>query len=167
VASESWLLSDGTRIQKKCHFVNRCRQLVFPFTNDILTPDITEVRCNIEVHEQTQFNDDSSEEYFNVNDDNELEINFYGEKVSPYSEFKEGGEIFIASSENEYLELYFDLNMEYKFNRIAGCHVEVHFTVVVDNEDSENNCLRLQFKDILNSYLNDHRKICNADKNDV
>ncbi|CAL1268054.1 unnamed protein product [Larinioides sclopetarius] len=161
VVSESWQLSDGTHIMKKCHSVNRCRKIAFPLSADFLKmPDITEIRCNIEVHEQAPHDVGFDENYFDYANDFEFGSQFDYEDASCSSESDFPCEVSDGSFQNPFLKPYLDLDFEYKFSRHTGHHhVEVHFQMIVENEKC---CPKITFMDVIDSYLSVYRNVCDA-----
>ncbi|GFV43246.1 hypothetical protein TNCV_2049271 [Trichonephila clavipes] len=123
-------------------------------------PDITEIRCNIEVHEQIQHNYDISEEFSDF-DDYEFQetCNDY---ICPNSELDISNKNFDESLGNISLGQNFETVDGYKFSRIAGHHVEVHYELVIHNELLEKYCPNVQFIDVLEFYLNYKKNVCDA-----
>lgn len=114
-------------------------------------PDIVEVRCNIEVHEQIQHQDSDSE------DDCDFENTF--DESCP--EALQNPDINTSSDQlvNDTILLPpFQLSKGYKFNRITGHHVEVHFDFTEQGFD----CLKVSLSDILDLYSREKMHVCEA-----
>lgn len=133
-------MPDGTRVQKICHTVGRCRKTAFSFFhNSLEMSDIVEIRCNIEVHEQVQdpmsYNGDIEEEAY---------------QTTTYDDAEEVPNSTVAS--------YSDLGAEYHFSRFSGNHVEIHYNFV-DESINENVC---RLEPVLSYLIPEDRNVCRA-----
>lgn len=152
VQKESWILPDGTHVHKICHTIGRCRKTTFPFNlNSVVVADIIEIRCNVEVHEQIQENQDLSM----VSDCDETEDGNYQTSPDHNSEV-----VDIDAVSNASVRLSSDIDSEYHFNRFSGNHVEVHYNHVVDENEKGNFC---KLAPILSYLIPEDRSVCSAD----
>lgn len=120
---------------------------MFPYPSDVTNrPDIVEVRCNIEVHEQIQHQDLNSGDTFDESCPDALQ----------------NPDIINTSSDqlvnDTVLSSPFQLSEDYKFNRVAGHHVEIHF----DFSEQGLDCVKVSLSDILNLYLKEKMHVCEA-----
>lgn len=149
VQKESWVLPDGTRVQKICHTIARCRKTTFPFSLDSWEmPDIVEIRCNVEVHEQAQDNEDMVSY-----DDDDDDIDHEAYQTSIYLD---SFEINTVSSTS--IKSYSDLDTQYHFSRIAGNHVEIHYNFAAESKQ-EDFC---RFVPIHSYLIPEEKSVCSA-----
>lgn len=134
-------MSDGTRVQKICHTVGSCRKRLFPYDfYSVAVSDIVEVRCNVEVHEQTQ---DSEDLFMSFSDE-----------IDDLSTLDED----LGAVSNTSVKLYSGLDSKYHFSRFAGNHVEIHYNFV--EKENENFCRAGSF---LNQLVPEDPPVCKAD----
>lgn len=119
---------------------------MFPYPSEVTKqPDIVEVRCNIEVHEQIQQQDLDLEDPFDESCPNALQnpdINTSSDQLV----------------NDTVLSSPFQLSTDYKFNRIAGHHVEIHFDFTEQGFD----CVKVSLSDVLKLYLKEKMHVCEA-----
>ncbi|XP_035231540.1 membrane-bound transcription factor site-1 protease-like [Stegodyphus dumicola] len=161
VKHESWLLPGGTRVQKTCHTVSRCRKLVFPFTPDIVgLPDIVEIRCNIEVHEQLQL---SEEDFFLVPPEEHSISNTEISGTSDnyiYSTSLSAEDLPDNMVTSTSLNVYSESDTAYRFSRVSGHHIEVHYDFI-EHKDTKKFCEQISIKSIFIPHSED-TSVCSA-----
>lgn len=104
-------------------------------------PDILEVRCNIEVHEQIQFEPEDSYDY---------------DLDDAYTDDLDANESSDHLLDDATDTIPLQLSTDYKFSRRSGHHVEIHFDFTVQGSD----CLKIGFSDILKLYLIEKMHVC-------
>lgn len=142
VQKESWVLPDGTRVQKICHTIGRCRKSTFPHVLNVL-PDIVEIRCNIEVHEQSQ-------------DVQDPMLVSFDNGIGGVDKSNSDSSLYAVSSSS--VKLYSDMDTEYHFSRFAGSHVEIHYNFV-EEDMYDNVCRPAPF---LPFRIPEDRSVCRA-----